>query len=46
LFCLWMMKLNSGGLNRSQHPRMVRMETLFRELLDAPDRGISRSTEV
>ena len=32
-------KKSRGGVHR--HPRMVRLETLFRTLLDAPDRGIS-----
>jgi hypothetical protein len=31
-------KIEGGGL---RHPRMVRLETLFRAFLDSPDRGIS-----
>ncbi len=35
-------KKKSRGGGGLQHPRMVRLETLFRALLDAPDRGINR----
>jgi hypothetical protein len=43
IFPIFFLKKNRGGL---RHPWMMRLETLFRPLLDAPDRWISPDQKV